>query len=494
MGKIIHSKYSIYYLLILHFVIWIFVSFHLDIHPDMSDHWVWSRFLDFGYYEHPPMVAWNMRIVTLIGEYFSISEIISLKIGSVLFSTLILYLSFYMGKLFFNLPTGFIFVLLLESTLYFSIGSIFWHIDQFYLVAWLGCMIVMGKFLKDENIKWLYIIGIIAGLGALSKYIMILFYFSIFLYFILNSKHTLYLKDIRFYISGLISLIIFSPVLYWNYKNEWISFKFQFSRGLSGGDGFESFLLFTIGHLALFSLILSPLSWFNFIKKKYYDKNNTSLNIFLFSTIIIPFLFFSASSLKGSISDPHWLNISYFGLYLLFSKEIYYNYIHNQNLQYFSIISLSYFTNVCLIIAVFAQIHFNIFKIPHNEDPLNKLMGWHMTASQIEKSVNSFGYKYPKFIISREYQLSSALALYMKNKPIPHSIEKPERNKWSPIEDIKKNGAIIVCKINDCENTLKKAKNRFNNEIIPLNKITTTIREKVIRKIYIHYLQPKYKL
>ena len=178
----------------------------------------------------------------------------------------------------------------------------------------------------------------------------------------------------------------------------------------------------------------------------------------------------------------------------MFSKEIYYNYIHNQNLQYFSIISLSYFTNVCLIIAVFAQIHFNIFKIPHNEDPLNKLMGWHMTASQIEKSVNSFGYKYPKFIISREYQLSSALALYMKNKPIPHSIEKPERNKWSPIEDIKKNGAIIVCKINDCENTLKKAKNRFNNDIIPLSKITTTIREKVIRKIYIHYLQPKYKL
>jgi hypothetical protein len=432
-----------------------------------------------------------MRIVTLIGEYFSISEIISLKIGSVLFSTLILYLSFYMGKLFFNLPTGFIFVLLLESTLYFSLGSIFWHIDQFYLVAWLGCMIVMGKFLKDENIKWLYIIGIIAGLGALSKYIMILFYFSMFLYFILNSKHTLYLKDIRFYISGLISLIIFSPVLYWNYKNEWISFKFQFSRGLSGGDGFESFLLFTIGHLALFSLILSPLSWFNYIKKKYYDKNNTSLNIFLFSTIIIPFLFFSASSLKGSISDPHWLNISYFGLYLLFSKEIYYNYIHNQNLQYFSIISLSYFTNVCLIIAVFAQIHFNIFKIPHNEDPLNKLMGWHMTASQIEKSVNSFGYKYPKFIISREYQLSSALALYMNNKPIPHSIEKPERNKWSPIDNVKRNGAIIVCEIDDCEKTLQKVKNKFNNEIIPLNKITTTIRKKVIRKIYIHYLPPK---
>ena len=117
-------------------------------------------------------------------------------------------------------------------------------------------------------------------------------------------------------------------------------------------------------------------------------------------------------------------------------------------------------------------------------------MGWHLTATQIEKSISSFGYKYPKFIISREYQLSSALALYMKNKPIPHSIEKPERNKWSPIDNVKKNGAIIVCEINDCEKTLQKTKNKFNNKIIPLNKITTTIREKVIRKIYIHYLLP----
>ena len=98
MGKIIHSKYSIYYLLILHFVIWIFVSFHLDIHPDMSDHWVWSRFLDFGYYEHPPMVAWNMRIITLIGNHFSISEINSLKIGSVLFSTLYCICHFIWGN------------------------------------------------------------------------------------------------------------------------------------------------------------------------------------------------------------------------------------------------------------------------------------------------------------------------------------------------------------------------------------------------------------
>ena len=134
----------------------IFVSFQLDIHPDMSDHWVWSRFRfrilrtsTYGCVEYENSDSY--------WEYFSISEIISLKIGSVLFSTLILYLSFYMGKLF--LISNWIYIcFILESTLYFSLGSIFWHIDQFYLVAWLGCMIVMGKFLKDENIKWLYLL------------------------------------------------------------------------------------------------------------------------------------------------------------------------------------------------------------------------------------------------------------------------------------------------------------------------------------------------
>ena len=33
----------------------------------MLDHWVWSRFLSLSYYEHPPMIAWLIRFMTIIG-------------------------------------------------------------------------------------------------------------------------------------------------------------------------------------------------------------------------------------------------------------------------------------------------------------------------------------------------------------------------------------------------------------------------------------------
>ena len=51
-------------------------------HPDMLDHWVWSRYLSFSYYEHPPMIAWLIRGITLIGG----NTETALEIGSQLVS------------------------------------------------------------------------------------------------------------------------------------------------------------------------------------------------------------------------------------------------------------------------------------------------------------------------------------------------------------------------------------------------------------------------
>jgi len=33
------------------------------------------------------------------------------------------------------------------------------------------------------------------------------------------------------YLAAVVALIIFSPVIYWNWQHEWVSFKFQFSHG-----------------------------------------------------------------------------------------------------------------------------------------------------------------------------------------------------------------------------------------------------------------------
>ncbi|MFH2131312.1 MAG: glycosyltransferase family 39 protein, partial [bacterium] len=138
--RFLNSSRSLWIFLGIHFVIWMGVALLLDVHPDMADHWVWSRFLQWGYYEHPPLIALNMRLWTMVVG----SSVLALKVGSVLFSTVILLVCYRVGVLFFDHRVALIFLLILETTPYFTMGSVFWHIDQPYMLCWMGCLYAVG--------------------------------------------------------------------------------------------------------------------------------------------------------------------------------------------------------------------------------------------------------------------------------------------------------------------------------------------------------------
>ena len=78
-----------------HFLIFYIINQFLNPHPDMLDHWVWSRFLSLSYYEHPPMIAWLIRGITMVGGQ---SEAV-LEVGSQLVTLFILTL-IYAGTFF----------------------------------------------------------------------------------------------------------------------------------------------------------------------------------------------------------------------------------------------------------------------------------------------------------------------------------------------------------------------------------------------------------
>ena len=41
----------------------------LELYPDESQYWAWSRHLDWGYFSKPPMIAWLIAATTaLLGE------------------------------------------------------------------------------------------------------------------------------------------------------------------------------------------------------------------------------------------------------------------------------------------------------------------------------------------------------------------------------------------------------------------------------------------
>ncbi len=511
----------------------------------MIDHWVWSQYLSLSYYEHPPMIAWAIRLITLIGG----NTEMALELGAQFYNLSILALCYAICYHFFGKRAAIFCLILLESTPYFLIGSVFLHIDQPFLIFWLLNLYFLCRFHQTGSSRWLILLGITAGLGALSKYITILFYIGTFLHLALYKKQRHHLKNPWLYGAGCLSLLIFSPVLIWNYQNDWVSFRFQFTRGLSGASFGENFILFTLGHLIIFSVVWS---WWNFYqiwrkRKEFLSGIQPESIIFIIS--IFPLCFFSIMSFRGSIADPHWANVSYLGMMMLSGKGLAQAWETSHQGIIKKMVSCGAFLNLIVLFLVFLHIQFPLITFPQyqlkyyspferqefpaqiidklsvlknlppmekntfvtrlqeilspeeftlyqekilkiaaepHHDLLTTVLSWEETASDLITLLKKTG-KYPvETIISKEFQLSSALSFYLPDHPSPHSLEKPERNQWSRVQAIQDKKAVILCRIQVCGRVLRWTEKRFQRKITYLGEISTHKGGRLIRHLEVH--------
>jgi len=511
----------------------------------MLDHWVWSRYLSLSYYEHPPMIAWLIRGITFIGGN---TETV-LEVGSQLVSLGILALIYFGTFRLYGQQAALVTILILCSMPYFTLGSIFLHITQPFLFFWLIALFLLIRFYQKPRKKILILIGFVAGLGALSKYIMLLFYVGIFIHILIYKKTRKEIFNPWIYVAGLISLTIFTPVLFWNWQHDWISFIWQFDRGTSGSDFAKNTLAFTVGHILLFSPIWFVMSFFVlwWLRDKFKHVKSPETIISIIS--IFPIIFFTIMSLKGSISDPHWANLAYLGISILLGNELLCRF-RKKALYFF--LSGAIVINVVLSGSVVAYALNPIFdwmpyqlknfdylkskgvqestleKLRKNNkryfgadefgrqlskfltndelnkfseliiktsmevssDRLTRVIAWDETGEQLSKFLDRRGINKVSFIVSREYQLSSALSFYLPYQTWPHSIEKPERNLWSPYQNVKKGSTIFVCELQECHGSLIDFYDRFHLQLSYLGEIETRKGKRLIRNLQIYLLNP----
>lgn len=207
----------------------IYFSFLLILAPfslpsfDTYYYWDWSRHLDLSYYDGSPMIAYLIKVSTLMfgDTTFSLTFVGIAVIGLnswIIYRTARQFLSpkaSYVASalwLFSPLVT----LDLLQQTTYDAPLTLFWALTLYYVI----------RYLKHQEIRTLYCIGISTGLMLLSKYSGIVLIFGL-LIFLISTKYRYLFKSPHLYISLLVALICFSPVIIWNYQHEWQSFIYQ---------------------------------------------------------------------------------------------------------------------------------------------------------------------------------------------------------------------------------------------------------------------------
>ena len=400
-----YKKKAIYFIFIISGIRLILAGL-FNLVPQEAYYWLYIQRPALSYFDHPPICSYTIGFFTYL---FGNKEIF-VRLGMILYSIGISYFIFKLTHLITNsYKAGFLTLILLNSTIFFNIESIIAKPDTPLLFFWTLAMYYLYKILFIKN-KWKYwiLLGIFTGLALYSKYTGAFIYFSVFIILILlKSKRSLLLKP-QPYVAFIISIIVFSPVIYWNATNNWASFAFQ---SANRAHGMSKFTLNYFGQLVASQLYeLTPLVFILFIlvtskllNKLYFSKLKRAAFILGFSIPMISFFIFVSFT---SLVKMNWLEPAYLSLFLGVPL-LYYDKFKRSTL-FRKKIYIGLYISILLIGFTLANIVFHIVPIKKGDT----WSGWKTLSKEVLTAYDSMKKQNDVFIFGNKYKIAAELAFY----------------------------------------------------------------------------------
>ena len=222
-------------------------------------YWNYARHLDIGYLDHPPLVAWLIwPFTTMLGN----TEL-GVRFGAFVCWLVTAYYVYRLTWRAYSATAAYNAVLLVATLpIYFATGLVMTP-DAPLIACWSGTLYYLYRALIDDrSMAWLGV-GIFIGLGMLSKYSMLLLWFAVLGYILIERDARQWLLRWEPYMAAAVAFIIFSPVIVWNMENHWASFMYQGPKRAAGAFEFAFpymiasivLLLTPTGVLALMAMI-----------------------------------------------------------------------------------------------------------------------------------------------------------------------------------------------------------------------------------------------
>lgn len=261
-------------------------SIFTELQDDEAYYWVFSRYLDWGYFDHPPMVA----LIIKIGTAFLPGEL-GVRFIPLLLNTATLYLTEKLTShknpfLFYSIALS---VAVLQISGFVAVPDVpLMFFTALFLLVYRGYL----QRSSWKNAAWL---GVVAACLLYSKYHATLIFF-----FVLLSNFKL-LRDAKVYAAGLLALALFVPHLYWQYNHNWISFRYHLFESNVNPYKFSYTTDYVAGQLAL----AGPLAGFILWPAAFLYQTRNGFERTLKAVAVGFFLFFLLSTLKGKV-EPNW--------------------------------------------------------------------------------------------------------------------------------------------------------------------------------------------
>ncbi len=422
------EKQFLFFIILVNLIIKTLPAAIIELGNDEVYYWTYALFPDWSHFDHPPMVGLTIQLftlnLTLLAEFF-------IRLGSLVLSSVNIILLFQLVKGIYSVEAAYISTLLFTASIYFNIICGLFIIPDtpqifFILLAlYYGLPAITAvNHAKGDSLK-IILFGLFTGLAFLSKYHSLFLWFGFGLYVLFHDRR--WLKRSSLYISILVTLLVMTPVIYWNINNNFISFTFHESRiGLFNSPiRPDSFLQFNLGQFfyqnpVLFIIYL--LTLFSLYKKGR-DRLSATDKLLLYLSLPLILIFTLSSLFKDTL--PHWTGPAFIGLIILSSEWLNEKLAINRK----KVINTLLGANALVILAILlgiAQINYGLFYSPEKgQDPKElgtndvtlDMYGWRQAGVKFQQFLKKEGIEQKDYdkvkIISNNWFPAAHIDFYM---------------------------------------------------------------------------------
>lgn len=205
-----------------------FVAFRFDLCSDEVYYFYWSLSPRAGYLDHPPLTAWLMALSgRLLGE-----NVLSVRLWPLLGGVALPLAGRALARRMFDARTGDRAGLLLVLAPVFIGNGLLMTPDALLIPCWTGALYAAWRAVEERRASspWWVVAGLAAGAGLLSKYTMVLLFPALALLALVTPGRRRELLA-GGAIAGGVALLCFAPVILWNARHDWVSFRYQLGHG-----------------------------------------------------------------------------------------------------------------------------------------------------------------------------------------------------------------------------------------------------------------------
>ncbi len=211
------------------FVLRLVFQASVELLPEEAYYWNYSRHLDYGYLDHPPMVAWLIRLGTAA---FGQSQF-GVRAGALCCGVLTSVFAYRLTRNLCGEACALAALLLAQVLPFFFLSGLLMTPDAPLTAAWAASLFCLERALVSGSTgAWLRA-GLALGIGAISKYSIGLLVPVTAVFMLWDPGSRRWWRRWETYAAALVALAVFSPVILWNAQHEWASFVFQTSRRLA---------------------------------------------------------------------------------------------------------------------------------------------------------------------------------------------------------------------------------------------------------------------